>query len=121
MNTFEENAARIAGSMGAAARRVAAPPPVMIGEVLSAEPLRVRADGLDLEPESLRVNEALLRGYQPKLVGMLISILPPNEVTTEVKKENLSRAEPALKPGDQVAVFSTDQQTYYILCKVVAV
>lgn len=84
-----------------------------------AEPLRVRAGGLDLDAEALRINEALLKGYRPKLVGTLMSLIPKDEVTTEVKKDDLERGEHALKKGDRVVVLTEDFQTYYILCKVV--
>lgn len=119
MSTFEENAGRIALSMERAAQRVAPPSPFLIGEVLAPEPLRVRAGGLDLDADALRINEALLKGYQPKLVGTLISSIPVGEVTTPVKKDDLSRDEHALKKGDRVAILTEDYQTYYILCKVV--
>ncbi|MBS1384227.1 MAG: DUF2577 family protein [Clostridiales bacterium] len=119
MNTFEENAGRIARSMERAAQRTAPPSPFLIGEVLSPEPLRVRAGGLDLDAEALRINEALLKGYRPKLVGTLMSLIPKDEVTTEVKKDDLERGEHALKKGDRVVVLTEDFQTYYILCKVV--
>lgn len=120
MNTFEENAGRIARSMERAAQRTATPSPFLIGEVLSPEPLRVRAGGLDLDAEALRINEALLKGYSPKLVGTLIGVCThPGAVTTEVKKDDLKRGEHALKKGDRVVVLTEDFQTYYILCKVV--
>ena len=89
MNTFEENAGRIARSMGAAARQVADPVPVLVGEVVSAAPLKVRLNGMTQEGAALRVNAALLAGAD------------------------------GLQAGDQVAAFTLDRQTYYILCKVV--
>lgn len=120
MNTFEENAGRIARSMGAAARRVAAPSPVLIGTVVSVSPLKVRVDGLDVGAESLRINAALLAGYDPGLSGTLTGTGSMGPVTTEVKPGDLSREKDALQAGDSVAVLSLDRQTYYILCKVVA-
>ena len=119
MNTFEENAGRIARSMGEAARQVADPAPVMIGKVVSTSPLKVWADGLDLGLESLWINEALLAGYDPGLSGTLTGTGSMGPVTTEVKPGELTRETAALQAGDSVAVLSLDRQTYYILCKVV--
>ena len=119
MNTFEENAGRIARSMGAAARQVAEPVPVLVGEVVSADPLKLRLNGMDLEGAALRVNPELLAGYDPRLGGSLSGSGPMGTVTTPVNPGELTRRECALRPGDQVAAFTLDRQTYYILCKVV--
>ena len=119
MNTFEENAGRIARSMGAAARQVADPSPVLIGTVVSAAPLRIRLDGLDVGAEALRINAALLAGYDPGLSGTLTGTGAMGTVTTKVEPGDLTRKTAALQAGDSVAVLSTDRQTYYILCKVV--
>lgn len=119
MNTFEENAGRIARSMGEAARQVADPAPVMIGEVVSTSPLKVWADGLNLGLESLWINEALLAGYDPGLSGTLTGTGAMGAVTTKVEPGDLTRRGPALKAGDRVVVLSLDRQIYYILCKAV--
>lgn len=70
-------------------------------------------------PRPCGSTRALLKGYRPKLVGTLMSLIPKDEVTTEVKKDDLERGEHALKKGDRVVVLTEDFQTYYILCKVV--
>ena len=119
MNTFEENAGRIARSMGAAARQVADPSPVLIGTVVSAAPLKVRVDGLEVGAESLWVNAALVAGYDPGLSGKLSGTGAMGTVTTKVEPGDLTRKTAALQAGDSVAVLSTDRQTYYVLCKVV--
>lgn len=119
MNTFEENAGRIARSMGAAARQVADPTPVLIGTVVSVSPLKVWADGLEVEPKALWINPALLAGYDPGLSGTLTGTGAMGTVTTKVEPGDLTRKTAALQAGDSVAVLSTDRQTYYILCKVV--
>ena len=63
MNSFEENAGRIVRSMAAAAKQSGAPFPFILGEVLEPRPSdrskRIRATGIDLKEEALRVNEAL--------------------------------------------------------------
>ena len=105
--------------MGAAARQVADPSPVLIGTVVSAAPLRIRLDGLDVGAESLRINAALLAGYDPGLSGTLTGTGAMGTVTTKVEPGDLTRKTAALQAGDSVAVLSTDRQTYYFLCKVV--
>ena len=87
MDPFEQSAGRIAAAMGTVARSVAPTAPVMLGEILQVQPLRLQANGLLIEQDSIKINEAL----------------------TE------------LKEGAQVVVLSLDGQTYYILCKVVAI
>ncbi|HJB99146.1 MAG TPA: hypothetical protein H9764_01710 [Candidatus Flavonifractor merdavium] len=93
MNSFEENAGRIARSMAAVARASANRSPFLLGEVLEpkptdmSKPLRVRAAGLDLRADALRINESL-RGN--------------------------------LTEGDTVAILTDDLQTYYLICKVVS-
>ena len=87
MDPFEQSAGRTAAAMGTAARSVAPAAPLMLGEILQVQPLRLQANGLLIEHDSIKINEAL----------------------TE------------LKEGAQVVVLSLDGQTYYILCKVVAI
>lgn len=119
MDTFEESAGRIALAMGAAARREAPKAPIMLGKILQAQPLRLQADGLTIEQDSILINEALVFGYSPKLVGTLVGTCPDGKTVTPVHKDDLTRGEFALKADDQVVVFSPDRQTYYIICKVV--
>lgn len=120
MEAFEQSAGRIASAMGAAARRVTPSAPIMLGEILQAEPLRLQANGLTIEQDSIRINETMLVGYSPKLVGDLPGTCPDGGTMTPVTKDQLTRGEFALKAWDQVVVFSPDGQTYYILCKVVS-
>ena len=120
MEPFEQSAGRIVRSMGTAARRVAPDSPIMLGKVLQAEPLRLQCNGLTIEQDSILVNEAMKKGYSPKLVGTLTGTCPDGSTTTPVEKDDLTRGEFALKEGDQVVVMSPDGQIYYILCKVVA-
>lgn len=120
MEAFEQSAGRIAQAMGAAARKEIPDAPIMLGKILQAEPLRLEANGLTIEQDSILVNEVLKTGYSPKLVGTLTGTCPDGETTTPVAKDNLTRGEFALKKGDMVVVLSPDGQTYYILCKVVS-
>ena len=74
------------------------------GTVLSASPLRVRAEGLDLDAEDIRVSSHLT----PTYVGSLAAALgadPPGDV-------------PQLVAGDGVLLIpSLDRQIYYLIAK----
>lgn len=120
MNTFEENAGRIARCMGRAAGMVAPPPPMLVGQVLSISPLRVQAGGLTLDAGALRINADLLPGYSPELAGELKGTSLMGEVVTPVEAGDLTRKTIGLSVGDRVILFSEDLQVYHILCKVVA-
>lgn len=122
MDPFEQSAGRIVHSMGAAARRVAPSSSIMLGTILEAEPLRLQANGLTIEQDSIRINETMLEGYIPKLIAPtpLSGTCPDGTTSTPVTKDQLVRGEFALKKDDLVVVMSPDDQTYYILCKVVA-
>lgn len=80
-----------------------------VGRVLSAAPMRVRADGLDLDAEDLRVAWHLTDGWMRQLLSSAAAL--PTEVPP-----------PALKAGDEVLLLpSEDRQIYYILDKFVEV
>ena len=79
-----------------------------LGQVLSTAPLRVRADGLDLDAEDLRVAWHLTDDWMDRLLDAVEfqTAAPP----------------PALKAGDMVLLLpSEDRQIYYILDKFVEV
>ncbi len=80
-----------------------------LGKVLSVAPLRVRAEGLDLDAEDLRVAWHLTDDWMQQLLTSTAAFppeLPP----------------PALKAGDTVLLLpSEDRQIYYILDKFVEV
>ena len=122
MEAFEQSAGRIAQAMGAAARSVASSAPIMLGEILQAEPLRLQTNGLTIEQDSIRINETMKKGYIPKLIAPvpLPGTCPDGATSTPVTEDQLERGAFALKKGDQVVVMSPDGQTYYILCKVVS-
>ena len=80
-----------------------------LGQVLSTKPLRVRAEGLDLDAEDLRVAWHLTDGWMQQLLTSAAAFPP------EVQP-------PALKAGDTVLLLpSEDRQIYYILDKFVEV
>lgn len=122
MDAFEQSAGRIASAIGAAARRVAPSAPIMLGKILQAQPLRLETNGLVIEQDSIQINESMLEGYIPKLIAPepLPGTCPDGATSTPVTKDQLVRGEFALKAGDIVVVMSPDEQTYYILCKVVS-
>lgn len=59
MDPFEQSAGRIAAAMGTAARSVAPAAPIMLGEILQVQPLQLQANGLLIEQDSIKINEAL--------------------------------------------------------------
>lgn len=79
-----------------------------LGRVLSTAPLRVRAEGLDLDAEDLRVAWHLTSGWMEQLMATV-------EFPTAAQP-------PALQTGDTVLLIpSEDRQIYYILDKFVEV
>ena len=100
MKTFEENAARIARSMGRAAGRSAPASPFFLGEVREAGngKLRVNCGGMDLTAGDLYVSTGLDYRWQEDN-GMA----------------NL------LRRGDRVVLLSGDGQDYYLIARMVRV
>lgn len=85
------------------------PPGHTLGRVLGTAPMRVRADGLDLEAEDLRVAWHLTDEWMKRLLTSAAAFPP------EVQP-------PALAAGDTVLLLpSEDRQIYYILDKFVEV
>ena len=79
------------------------------GRVLSTAPLRVRADGLDLDGEDLRVAFHLTDQWREQLCSAMGGD-PPSSLP------------PLLKAGDEVLLIpSLDKQIYYIIDKFVEV
>lgn len=80
-----------------------------LGRVLSAAPLRVRADGLDLDGEDLRIAWHLTDEWREQLTSAMGGDPPPSLPSP-------------LKAGDTVLLLpSEDRQIYYILDKFVEV
>lgn len=120
-----------------------------IGRVLSIQPLKVRADGLDLDREDLKVAGSLLGGWTEQLSGLswpVSSLLPEKKLTGTCKvtvngavcvgTAEVSRPQEAvsgttgaaaavthgvrLSVGDEVLLMrSADGQTYYLIERMV--
>lgn len=81
----------------------------VLGQVLSVSPLRIRAEGNDLDAEDLRVAWHLTRGYLGQLGGALDD------------RSSLAAFD-VLQAGDTVLLIpSMDRQLYYIVDKFVEV
>lgn len=124
--TFEESMSSIAASVKRSAQAAYPGSAFRLGEVkeAGADSLRIACDGLELDNDDLWVNPALMQGYSPKLVGTLTGTCTcgahTGVATTPVHKDDQTRGETGLKPGDRVVLLVTgDGQSYYVLCKVV--
>lgn len=121
-----------------------------IGQVLSVQPLKVRADGMDLDRTDLKVAGSLLSGWTEQLSGLscpVSSQLPEKKLTGTCKvtvngvvcagtaevtrpAETVSGKTGAaasathgirLKAGDEVLLLrSADGQTYYLVERMVS-
>lgn len=118
-----------------------------VGKVISTSPLKIRADGMDLDLEDLYLAEHLTAGWQERLTGLswpLTAKLPQKifqgtckcelssgtcqvvrtEETVEGKtaKEAWATHGALLHAGDQVLLLrSADGQTYYVIERLVKV
>lgn len=117
------------------------PPGCVEGRVLSASPLKVRADGIDLDGEDLYIAQHLTGGWTEQLTGLswgVTATLPARRLTGQGaegscyvnrEKEELQGKTAAsgeithsatLKEGDDVLLLrSADGQTYYLMEKLV--
>lgn len=118
-----------------------------VGQVLSDQPLVVRADGMDLDQEDLFIAEHLTAGWTEHLIGLAwpVSVklpykqlhgechcslstgdawvvCPEESVEGTTPKEAEIIHETPLKEGDTVLLLrSPDGQTYYLLERLVKV
>lgn len=123
----------------------AVPPWYVVGKVISTSPLKIRADGLDLDIEDLYIAQHLTAGWSEQLTGLawqVLSTLPQKsfhgkclcglssgtcQVTRPEEEVKGKTAETApvthgalLKAGDTVLLLrSGDGQTYYIIERMV--
>lgn len=108
-----------------------------IGKVLSVSPLKIRADGMDLDREDLRVPESLFPDFAPTVQGRGIQAVLPEKVfagyceiwvnggtvrgdafVTRPAETVQSRV--PLSAGDEVLLLrSGDAQTYYLIERMV--
>lgn len=118
-----------------------------VGKVISTSPLKIRADGMDLDLEDLYLAEHLTAGWQERLTGLswpLTAKLPQKMFqgtckcelssgtcqvvrTEETVEGKTAKEAPAthgalLHTGDQVLLLrSADGQTYYVIERLVKV
>lgn len=118
-----------------------------VGKVIATSPLKIRADGMDLETEDLYIAEHLSAGWQERLSGLswpltaelaqktllgectcsLSSgkcqvIRPQETVTGKTAAEATATHGALLRAGDQVLLIrSGDGQTYYVIERLVKV
>lgn len=94
-----------------------------IGKVVLQKPLKVLTGDILLEKSELKVNHLLLNSYKQKatfrLSGGHLSVgecsgTPNGEFNGEWNWE-----EPLFQVGDNLIMLTEDDQTFYILCKVV--
>ena len=119
--TLDESVGDLMAAMGAMNQRSQRAPSFAIGKVVAGTQagLRVQCGGNVLTAEQIWCNEAMLEEYSPKLEGTLTGTCPDGGTVTPVTKDQLKRAEFALKEGDRVALLTENQQIYYVICKVV--
>ena len=119
--TLDESVGLLLSAMGQMGSGSQGPMALAIGQVLvgSQEGLQVQCGGNVLTAADIWINEALLEGYSPKLIGSLPGTCPDGGTNTPVTKDQLTRSEFALTAGDRVVLLTEDEQVYYLLCKVV--
>lgn len=100
-----------------------------LGTVLSAEPLRVDVAGTTQEGARFHVSRRLLAGYGETVTlrggrggfsanGGTHGVSLDAE-TLAVNETRMTLAEPALRAGDAVLLLTEDDQTFYLVDKVV--
>ena len=119
--TLDESVGLLLSAMGQMGAEKQGPMALAIGQVVagSQEGLQVQCGGNVLTAADIWINEALLEGYSPKLIGSLPGTCPDGGTNTPVTKDQLTRSEFALTAGDRVVLLTEDEQAYYLLCKVV--
>lgn len=108
-----------------------------IGKVLSVSPLKIRADGMDLDREDLRVPESLFPDFAPMVQGRGIQAVLPEKVLTGyceiwinggsvrgdvyvTRPAETVQSKVPLAAGDEVLLLrSGDAQTYYLIERMV--
>ena len=105
--------------------------PYCIGTVLSLKPVKIRADGLDLDADDLRVPEAMLPrflGEEPESGRGIRTMLPRKEFPclcamgggVVVREKEFVYGETVLRAGDEVLLLRADDgQTYYVIERMV--
>lgn len=99
------------------------PPSILLGEVISDNPLIVTIGDLQINKENIYISDLLLSNYKRKIK---IPITTATGIAGEhnISSIGINNAEidfiDSLKSGDTVCIMPMeDRQTYIILCKVV--
>lgn len=107
-------------------------PTYTIGKVLSLDPIKIRADGIDLEREDLRVAESLCpnflseedretRGIWARLPEAQFPCYCGLSVGVAVRPEETVYGGGVIDVGNEVLLMrSSDGQTYYLIDRMVA-
>ena len=111
-------------------------PTYTIGKVLSLDPVKIRADGIDLEKEDLRVAESLYPNFHERPGGMtpdedigIRTRLPEAHfpcscgfgMGVAIRPEEYVTGATKLSVDDEVLLMrSNDGQTYYLIDRMVA-
>ena len=99
-----------------------------IGRVLSLSPLRIRADGMDLDREDLRVPESLLPNFGEAAEHGVRSRLPKayfecyvcDQMGYAIRPEEYVYGAAKIEIGSEVLLLrSGDAQTYYLIERMV--
>lgn len=108
--------------------------PLTVGEVLSVKPLRVRADGLDLDANDIKISQLLVSGLDEEVLAKLPNAVYMGEcscgngagkckVTRPAQTEEQAVArKTALQVHDELLLLKSDDgQTYYAVCRMLEV
>nr|PZN08199.1 MAG: hypothetical protein DIU64_10940 [Caldicoprobacter oshimai] len=89
------------------------------GKVIKVSPLTIKTAGLLLSGNELMVNSMLLR--QKVTITNISGNLAAQEHLSIAGGELAAELTPDFQVGDTVLLLTTDQQLFYVLCKVVSV
>lgn len=87
-----------------------------LGTVLSASPLKVDVAGTTQEAAHFYIADSLLQGHTE---AVALSGLTASTGTVDGGTATLTAREPGLQAGDLVLLLTDDDQTFYLLDKVV--
>lgn len=108
-------------------------PTYTIGRILSLDPIKLRADGIDLEKEDLRVAESMYsnfvsekpvdgRGIRTRLPEAKFTCYCGVGVGVAIRPEEFVFGATVLNVDDEVLLMrSGDGQTYYLIDRMVAI
>lgn len=108
-------------------------PTYTIGRILSLDPIKIRADGIDLEKEDLRVAESMYsnfvsekpvdgRGIRTRLPEAKFTCYCGVGVGVAIRPEEFVFGATVLNVDDEVLLMrSGDGQTYYLIDRMVAI